>query len=124
MHLESILNHPNIQASDILANKSVKQDKKGAVKAPNRYKRISSERVNPRSITYGELVGHRGAKEWCDGIISSSLRRWLDAEATRDSSKAEKWLILDGPVEPSWTEALECLLDDRFMHPNPNRNHN
>lgn len=45
--------------------------------------------------------------EWRDGLVSKFLR-----EASLDRSEIRKWLIFDGPVDSTWAENLNSVLDD------------
>eukprot|EP00884_Botryococcus_braunii_P021123 jgi/Botrbrau1/7695/Bobra.0159s0133.1 len=66
-------------------------------------------RLQPQVRGYGELYGeyHPLTNEWQDGLASALIRA-----AVADSSPSHKWLIFDGPVDPTWIENLNTVLDD------------
>ena len=45
--------------------------------------------------------------EWTDGVVGSTFREM----ATSDTEEW-KWIVLDGPVDPSWIENMNTALDD------------
>ena len=75
--------------------------------------------VLPSALGPGELMGCYGTTmQWCDGILAQILRR--DAEKARlegaQGPRAEEpeasWVVLDGPLEASWIEDLNSVLDN------------
>lgn len=61
---------------------------------------------NPKCVGMGELYGeyHPQTNEWQDGLASTLMRA-----AVADTSQAHKWLVFDGPVDPTWIENLNTV---------------
>jgi len=45
--------------------------------------------------------------EWHEGIVASLVRAAAD-----DTSRDEKWILFDGPVDTLWIESMNSVLDD------------
>lgn len=70
----------------------------------------STFRLNPKSVTGVQLMGAMNVvtHEWTDGIFSAFWRKtWKLVE--------NSWLLLDGPVDPTWIESLNTVLDDNKL---------
>lgn len=67
--------------------------------------------INPKAITTGQLFGEMDAAtgDWCDGVLSKTFR---DMVSMAISAKSRSWIVLDGPVDVSWIERMQTLLDD------------
>ena len=72
------------------------------------------EVINPKAFTSKELYGiYTKSGDWKDGVISSVMRRMsknLD-KFSKESIK-NKWIILDGDVDPDWIESMNSVMDD------------
>jgi len=65
--------------------------------------------INPKAVSIDELFGYNKAREWQPGVIPTILKTAVD-EAVTDGK--ERWIVIDGPVDPKWIESLNSLLDD------------
>uniref|UniRef100_A0A4W3JPZ5 Dynein axonemal heavy chain 11 n=1 Tax=Callorhinchus milii TaxID=7868 RepID=A0A4W3JPZ5_CALMI len=65
--------------------------------------------LNPKAIITDEMFGfiHPATREWKDGLFSSIMRE--QANITHDS---QKWIVLDGDIDPMWIESLNTVMDD------------
>lgn len=72
---------------------------------------VHLHRMNPKSITMGELYGEFNelTAEWTDGLASTIMR----AQA-RDETEERQWVTFDGPVDTLWIESLNTVLDDNM----------
>ena len=84
--------------------------------------------VNPRAISYTQLFGSYNAttQSWTDGILSAAVAAALDTskneailatQTDRPSgggglTSVSHWIVLDGPVDTTWVESLNSVLDD------------
>uniref|UniRef100_A0A8D2LM47 Dynein axonemal heavy chain 14 n=1 Tax=Varanus komodoensis TaxID=61221 RepID=A0A8D2LM47_VARKO len=95
--------------------------------------------INPKCVTLGELFGETNTStmEWSDGLLSSAFSYSVSflTHIAGNSNKCVctrvcvfvclfvldeaitdwQWIILDGPVDPSWIENLNSVLDDTRM---------
>ncbi|XP_062456936.1 LOW QUALITY PROTEIN: dynein axonemal heavy chain 2, partial [Rhea pennata] len=65
--------------------------------------------LNPKALSPGELYGEydAGTGDWADGVLSGLLRA-----ACADEKPDGKWIVLDGPADALWMEALSSALDE------------
>ena len=65
--------------------------------------------INPKAVPSANLYGEYDLQtfEWTDGVLAKVMR-----EVCQDESPAEKWLLLDGPVDTLWIESMNTVLDD------------
>ncbi|XP_067132954.1 dynein axonemal heavy chain 2-like [Centruroides vittatus] len=63
--------------------------------------------LNPKILTVKKLFGELDFVTgiWKDGLISSLLRSCLDMKAE------EKWIIFDAPIDSSWIECMNSVVD-------------
>lgn len=87
------------------ALKDIKNDQSSEMKEHEVDYRI----INPKSVSIGELYGRIDvdSQEWVDGVLAKTFR-----EMATTSLDNRSWIILDGPVDPTWIENLNTLLDD------------
>ena len=73
------------------------------------YNGVSCVRINPKSVTMGELYGEENqiTKDWHDGLASYYMRT-----ATQDEAPGSQWICFDGPVDSLWIENMNSVLDD------------
>ncbi|KAI9141400.1 dynein heavy chain and region D6 of dynein motor-domain-containing protein [Paraphysoderma sedebokerense] len=79
---------------------------------PEKYTAAKSYIINPKASPLGELYGEWSlvSNEWTDGILPNIMRACCS-----DTKNDEKWIILDGPVDPIWIESMNSVLDDNKM---------
>jgi len=63
-------------------------------------------KINPKSIDANYFFGHQEYQLWKDGILSKFLRE-------SSHLHEENWLVFDGPMDYSWAENLNSVLDDK-----------
>lgn len=71
---------------------------------------ISVAVINPKSLSTGKIFGEfdQETHEWHDGVFVINFRSLISAA----SENQMKWLIVDGPIDSSWTENLNSALDE------------
>ncbi|OHS98393.1 Dynein heavy chain family protein [Tritrichomonas foetus] len=80
-------------------------------------RQVYSMHLNPKSITLDELYGsfNPATSEWKDGILSSLIR-----ECSFSEEDCLKLIVVDGPVDSTWIESMNSLLDDNKVLCLPN----
>ncbi|KAJ8610166.1 hypothetical protein CTAYLR_008741 [Chrysophaeum taylorii] len=70
--------------------------------------------IFPKVFTTKHLYGHIDprSREWKDGIFAVTLR-----EIIRKLPTTTNWVVLDGEVDPGWTESIESALDETRILP-------
>lgn len=73
------------------------------------YNGVTCVRINPKSVTMGELYGEENqiTKDWQDGLASYYMRT-----ATTNEAPGSHWICFDGPVDSLWIENMNSVLDD------------
>eukprot|EP00775_Hariotina_reticulata_P007079 gene7079-7292_t len=66
----------------------------------------------PQAVSLSELYGSYSpvTHDWTDGLASSIVRA-----AVADASSNMHWVMFDGPVDPSWIESMNTVLDDNRL---------
>lgn len=79
------------------------------MKGNTKYKFVLYLVLNPKSLTMGQIFGEFGTSshEWHDGILPIIFRKFAQS-----TSSERKWLIFDGPVDNTWSENLNSVLDE------------
>ncbi|XP_012271994.1 dynein heavy chain 7, axonemal-like [Orussus abietinus] len=64
---------------------------------------VKYETINPKALSFERLFGfiNPKSKEWNEGILPNTFRIFAEAEELH-----KKWMILDGPVDNIWMDAL------------------
>ncbi|CAG9311235.1 unnamed protein product [Blepharisma stoltei] len=71
------------------------------------------ETVNPKAVTANELFGYlTKTKEWKDGVLSVIMRDMYKNENHYKPTHKNKWIVLDGDIDPDWIESLNTVMDD------------
>lgn len=66
--------------------------------------------ICPTVLTHDELFGYfNDNSEWRDGLIPKLMRK-LHKRVTEGERK--HWVVFDGPMDNSWTEKINTLLDE------------
>ncbi|XP_013396327.1 dynein beta chain, ciliary isoform X2 [Lingula anatina] len=75
----------------------------------NKGKKPIAQDLNPKAVTNDELFGiiNPATREWKDGLFSVIMRDL--ANLTGDGNK---WIVLDGDIDPMWIESLNTVMDD------------
>lgn len=85
---------------------SPKTAKSTCLKILSHYMNIHPLSLNPKSMALNELFGSMTSNgEWKEGLASFLLK---EANVRPEPS----WLLFDGPVDSSWIENLNSVLDD------------
>lgn len=71
------------------------------------------ETLNPKAVTSNELFGYMTkTKEWKDGLLSVIMRNMYKNVGKYKASLKNKWVVLDGDIDPEWIESLNTVMDD------------
>lgn len=70
--------------------------------------------VDPKACSLDELFGCMNPKtrEWKDGVLSVIMRDMNKCSPPFKEEHTQKWVILDGDVDPGWIESLNTVMDD------------
>eukprot|EP01022_Parablepharisma_sp_SALTPOND_P021165 TRINITY_DN4086_c0_g1_i1.p1 TRINITY_DN4086_c0_g1~~TRINITY_DN4086_c0_g1_i1.p1 ORF type:complete len:4151 (+),score=615.43 TRINITY_DN4086_c0_g1_i1:13469-25921(+) len=69
---------------------------------------IKLQTLNPKAVTLKQLFGYfDSSHSWIDGVLAKALRDFADS-----NEKCQKWLVCDGPVDTTWMESINSVLDD------------
>lgn len=70
--------------------------------------------IDPKAVTSDELFGclNPKTKEWKDGVLSVMMRNMCKNLSKYHDGQVNKWVILDGDIDPEWIESLNTVMDD------------
>lgn len=51
-------------------------------------------------------------KEWKDGILAVVMRDMKNNSPPYKEEQTQKWIVLDGDVDPEWIETMNTVMDD------------
>ena len=76
------------------------------------YQKIITYVLNPKCLNIDELYGGFNpiTHEWAEGLVASIVHK-----AINDNSGSKKWIVFDGPVDASWIENMNTVLDDNKL---------
>ncbi|CAF4424609.1 unnamed protein product, partial [Rotaria sp. Silwood2] len=76
------------------------------------YNKVMEYPINPKAVSLGELYGqfNLATNEWNDGILSMIMR-----QVCADEKSDEKLILFDSPVDTSWIESMNSLMDDNKL---------
>lgn len=85
------------------------EEELNAVRAKLTTKGVQMRRMNPKGMALDELFGafDEESHEWREGLFTQQYREYA---GHKDDKK--KWILLDGPIDFSWVEHLNSVLDD------------
>jgi len=78
---------------------------------------VKVSRMNPKSVNVDDFFGRIDIESsvWSEGIFTKEFRQF-----STDTSRAKKWIMLDGPIDFEWVENLNSILDDNRRMNLPN----
>ena len=78
------------------------------------YCKINSDLLNPKAVPKSDLYMAKDeiTQTWEDGIVARIMREAEEEEKTQTSINKRLWLIFDGPVDATWIEDMNTVLDD------------
>lgn len=85
------------------------------MKNPTGPKNITIEAiVDPKAVNSAELYGDMNPKtrEWKDGILAVVMRDMKNCSPPFKEEQKQKWIVLDGDVDPEWIETMNTVMDD------------
>lgn len=69
--------------------------------------------LDPKAVTNDELFGVLNkAKEFKNGCLSAIIKAQCKDQGKYRPSHVNKWIILDGDIDPEWIESLNTVMDD------------
>jgi dynein heavy chain len=78
------------------------------------YCTIKSDLLNPKAVPKSDLYMAKDeiTQTWEDGIVARIMREAEEEEKTQTTINKRLWLIFDGPVDATWIEDMNTVLDD------------
>lgn len=86
------------------------KEKTGMKNTEFKWSPVKYEVINPKAINENELYGYfddQAPPQWQEGVLSNVLKTMVG-----DQSITKRWMVLDGPVDTSWIESMNSVLDD------------
>jgi len=74
-----------------------------------------TETLNPKAIRNKELYGFLTKTDWHDGVLSTIMRNMSRNNPPYTEKQVNKWIVLDGDIDPDWIESLNTVMDDNKM---------
>ena len=69
--------------------------------------------LNPKAVNNSELLGfYTKTKEWKNGVLSNIMKIQSKCEGKYKEHHVNKWIILDGDIDPQWIESMNTVMDD------------
>jgi len=75
---------------------------------------IKTDLLNPKAVPKSDLYMAKDeiTQTWEDGIVARIMREAEEAEKLPGGNSKRLWLIFDGPVDATWIEDMNTVLDD------------
>ncbi|MBK8156714.1 MAG: AAA family ATPase [Streptococcus sp.] len=72
------------------------------------------EIIDPKAVSSDELFGFMNpkTKEWKDGVLSVIMRNMNRCNPPFKETHENKWIVLDGDIDPEWIESCNTVMDD------------
>lgn len=72
------------------------------------------EIIDPKAVSSDELFGFMNpkTKEWRDGVLSVIMRNMNWCNPPFKETHENKWIVLDGDIDPEWIESCNTVMDD------------
>jgi dynein heavy chain len=73
----------------------------------------ANDKLSPKAISKDELFGYNDRnKVWHFGVLSSIMQKMCKNEPPYTEKMKNKWIIIDGDIDPDWIESLNTVMDD------------
>ena len=74
--------------------------------------RIVLKVINPKAVDMNNLYGVSKELNWHEGIVEVEMEKAIENQFHETRSEQCFWILFDGPVDPSWIESMNTVLDD------------